>query len=150
VSAPDPEPSYSPTPAAEAPAVTQPAVRQAKPKAKKDSRISKRKLAAAPTPRVAVLEPALPVVNLVEERRLFAPPPAFSSADDGSSAPYLLALLAVAGALLLGLAGAAPRLAFYWPEVFVPVIRGRETVSFAGLCLVASSALAWVIAGAGS
>ncbi len=86
-------------------------------------------------------------MTIVEERRSFTaalPQPAYTPAD-GSSPPYLLALLALAGTLLLGVAGAAPRLALYWPETFVPLSRERDTVSLFGLCMLVSGVLAWSI-----
>ena len=91
-------------------------------------------------------------MTIVEERRSFVaalPPPPYASGDESSTPPYLLFLLALAGTLLLGLAGAAPRLAFYWPQVFVPVMRERDAVSFFGLCLLTSGVLAWAIVGTG-
>jgi hypothetical protein len=80
------------------------------------------------------------------------PPFSRGPTGDGTSPLYrliLLGLLAIGGTLLLGLASAAPRLAPYWPEVFIPVARGRDAVSFFGLCLLASGAVAWVIVGTG-
>ncbi len=142
-STPEPEPSYVPAPAAEPePSVTAPAAQEPKPKAKKAAVRPKRKL--APQPLALASRSALPAASVVEGRRLFAAPP--QAVDGGGSrAPILLAVLALAGTLLLGLAASAPRLAALWPEVFVPVIRGRDTVSVVGLCLLASGLLAWAI-----
>ena len=144
--APESEPSYSPTPdAASEPAPTPPVAVKAKPKAKaKPVREPKRKVAAATAVRAVVTEPALPVAMVVGEQRSAAALPSYTPAD-GSSPPYLLALLALAGTLLLGVAGAAPRLALYWPDMFVPLTRERDTVSLFGLCLLVSGVLAWSI-----
>lgn len=69
-----------------------------------------------------------------------------SGGDAASSVYFPLILLGLPGALLLGLAGAAPRLAPHWPGVFVPVIRGRQGVSFFGLSLATVGVLAWALA----
>ena len=148
---PEPEPAYSPAaepePAAAAPA------RKAKPQPKPKPKVRKpKKRPAAPPAPAEAIKPALPVVTLVEERRPFVaalPPPPYVSGDQSTAPLYLLFLLALSGTLLLGVAGAAPRLAFYWPEVFVPVTRERDAVSFFGLCLLASGVLAWAIVGTG-
>ena len=58
---------------------------------------------------------------------------------------YLLIALAVVGSLLLGIAGAAPRLAWYWPEIFVPVTRDRDMLTFFGACLIVGGVVAWAI-----
>ena len=107
-------------------------------------RAPKRKVAAATAVRAVVTESALPVAAIVGEQRSASALPLYTPAD-GSSPPYLLALLALAGTLLLGVAGAAPRLALYWPDMFVPLTRERDTVSLFGLCLLVSGVLAWSI-----
>ena len=58
---------------------------------------------------------------------------------------YLLIALAIVGSLLLGIAGAAPRLAWYWPKIFVPVTRERDGLSFFGACLIVCGIVAWAI-----
>ena len=78
------------------------------------------------------------------------PQPVYAAVDEEAGRPYPLFLLAVVGGLLLAVAGAAPRLALVWPGVFVPVTRERDSVSFFGLCLLASGVLAWAIVSAGS
>jgi hypothetical protein len=145
---PEPEPVYSS--AAEPEPQTAAPVRKAKAKPKPKPKV--RRVKQKPTPKpvapVTTIEPALPIVTIVEERRPFVaalPPPVYAP-DDGSEAPMLVLLVVgFAGTLLLGFAGVAPRLAFYWPEVFVPVARERDAVSFFGLCLLASGIVAWAI-----
>lgn len=54
----------------------------------------------------------------------------------------LIVLFALAG-LLLAMASAAPRLAFAWPEVFVPIVRGREGLRAFGVSFAALGAFLW-------
>jgi hypothetical protein len=66
-------------------------------------------------------------------------------AEDGGGLPLLVLVLAVLGLLTLGIAAGAPLLASYRPDVFVPLVRSREDISFVGLCLLGSGLLAWAV-----
>jgi hypothetical protein len=147
-----PEPTYSPPVVEAEPEAASVPARKTKPKGKAKAKARpKRKPAAKRAQPARQPEPALRAVPLIEERRLLVasalPQGSYSPPDEG--APYPLFLLAFGGVLLLGVAGAAPRLAWYWPGVFVPVTRERDALSFFGLCLLASGVLAWAIAGGG-
>lgn len=72
-------------------------------------------------------------------------PPQAVAASPPDRGLYLLIALAVVGSLLLGVAGAAPRLAWYWPEIFVPIARAREGLSFFGASLIVCGVVAWAI-----
>lgn len=72
-------------------------------------------------------------------------PPQAVAAAPPDNGLYLLIALAVAGSLLLGVAGAASRLAGYWPKIFIPVIRERDGLSFFGACLIVCGIVAWAI-----
>lgn len=157
----EPEPVYSPTPLDQTePSAVQSPQREAvaKSKAKAKAKAARKPQPARRTTTVpkplpaAAVEPALPVLTIVEERRSLAaalPQPPYAPEDTGAALPYLLFVLGLAGAGLLALAGAAPRLALLWPGIFVRVIRERDVLSLFGLCLLASGVLAWAIAGAG-
>lgn len=118
----------------------------AKPKPKrKPARRAKQLPGAAPTP----LTPRYAVV-VRDSTRASAVlgaqfPPQAVAASPPDRALYLLIALAVVGSLLLGIAGAAPRLAWYWPEIFVPVARERDGLSFFGACLIVCGVVAWAI-----
>ena len=94
---------------------------------------------------------AVGATSLALPRRALAVASAPGAGDDSGGTPVNLRLLLLAfalfGTLLVGVATVAPQLTLYWPNVFVPVARGRERLSLVGLSLIAS-VLFWLLAGA--
>jgi hypothetical protein len=138
---------------------TEPAAEPAAPKPtvkrkRKPARPAKRVPAASPL-RVAPVHQAVVRDNTRVSAVLgarFSPQTVASSPPD-RRAEYLLIVLAVGGSLLLGIAGAAPRLAWYWPEIFVPVIDATERIVLAGVCLAGAAltlAITWALTGPGA
>lgn len=115
----------------------------AKPK-RKPVRRAKQSAAAAPAPvvsRYAVVARDSTRASAVLGAQF---PPQAVSASPPDRGLYLLIAFAVVGSLLLGIAGSAPRLAWHWPEIFVPITRERDGLSFFGACLIVCGVVAWV------